>query len=257
MMPSASLNASPAPAPLVVTLKRVDSTQRVAFALAADGALDGTVVVADVQTAGRGRHGRVWEATSGTSLLASIVRRPRLPVARWPLLSLVTAVAVAEALEQTAGLPTRLKWPNDVLAGDRKLAGILLESRLWPAPVVVIGVGINLSQRRFAGPLASRATSVFLETGRVLDRDTALPAVVSALGAWHGRLETEGFERARARWLALNDTLGRVVEVDGTVGTAVDLDHDGALVLDTGVARRRVWAGETRAGGEADDAPRH
>jgi len=253
-MPSASLTA---PAPLVVTLKRVDSTQRVAFALAADGALDGTVVVADVQTAGRGRHGRVWEATSGTSLLASIVRRPRLPVARFPLLSLVTAVAVAEALEQIAGLTTRLKWPNDVLVDDRKLAGILLESRLGPAPVVVIGVGINLSQRRFTGPLVRRATSVFLETGRLLDRDAALAALVSALDTWHTRLEAEGFEPARARWRARSATLGRVVEVDGTVGTAVDLDHDGALVLDTGAGRRRVWAGETRPIGEDDDAPRH
>jgi BirA family biotin operon repressor/biotin-[acetyl-CoA-carboxylase] ligase len=255
MMPSASLTARPAP--LVITLKRVDSTQRVGFALAADGALDGTVVVADVQTAGRGRYGRVWEATPGTSLLASIVRRPRLPVARGPLFSLVTAVAVAEALEQVAGLPTRLKWPNDVLVGDRKLAGILLESRLGPAPAVVIGVGINLAQRRFTGPLARRATSVFLETGRVLDRDAALAALVLALDIWHTRLDSEGFEPARARWLALSDTLGRVVEVDGTVGTAVDLDHDGALVIDAGTGRRRVWAGETRPRGEGDDAPRH
>jgi biotin-(acetyl-CoA carboxylase) ligase len=123
------------PAPAIVRLGRVDSTQAVAFALAADGAADGTVVVAESQAAGRGRRGRAWVDEPGASLLASVVLRPRLEPARLPGLSLAAGVAVAEALTRTAGLAPRLKWPNDVLVDGRKVSGILLESRLSVAPV--------------------------------------------------------------------------------------------------------------------------
>ena len=119
---------------VVVRLDTVDSTQSVAFALAERGAADRTVVVADQQLAGRGRRGRTWSAPTGTSLLASIIVRPRLPQALLSTLSLTTAVAAAEALRRVAHVDARLKWPNDVLVSGRKIAGILLESRTGAYP---------------------------------------------------------------------------------------------------------------------------
>jgi BirA family biotin operon repressor/biotin-[acetyl-CoA-carboxylase] ligase len=237
---------APAAAPPIVRLGRVESTQTIAFALAADGAPDGTVVVADSQAAGRGRRGRAWLDEPGASLLASIVLRPRLEPARLPGLSLAAAVAVAEALTRTAGVTPRLKWPNDVLVGGRKLAGILLESRLsGNRATTVLGVGVNLTQRVFPAELAHTATSVWLVSGRLVDRDSLLAALLDALGEWRRRLERQGFAPVRARWRALADTLGRTVTVDGVSGVAVDVDADGALVVaDAEGRRRRIVAGE-------------
>jgi len=148
------------PSPPVVRLPSVESTQAVAWRLAAEGSPDRTVVVADHQSAGRGRRGRAWTDAPGTSLLVSILVRPRVPLGLWPLFSLTTAVAAAEALRRSTGLEARLKWPNDVLACGRKLGGILLESRGGAHdPALVIGVGLNLAQREFSLELAGLATA--------------------------------------------------------------------------------------------------
>jgi BirA family biotin operon repressor/biotin-[acetyl-CoA-carboxylase] ligase len=220
------------------------------FALAEEGAADRTVVVADFQALGRGRRGRVWQAEPGMSLLTSILVRPTLPPPLLPTLSLATAVAVAEALAAVAGLDVRLKWPNDVVVSGRKLAGILLESRLGAATVAAVGVGINLAQRSFPPPLAGRATSVLLETGRPVDRDLLLTRLLETFDAWRDRLEREGFGPVRARWTALSDTLGRAVAYEQGEGRAVELDVDGALVIDDGRGRRRLLAGEVTHAGE-------
>jgi BirA family transcriptional regulator, biotin operon repressor / biotin---[acetyl-CoA-carboxylase] ligase len=241
----------------VVHFERVDSTQATAFALAADGAADRTVVVADYQAAGRGRRGRTWEAAPGQSLLSTILVTPRLAPAQWPAYSLATAVAVAETLARTAALAARLKWPNDVLIQGRKIAGILLESRIvgdTANAVVAVGVGVNVGQRAFPAALAARATSVTIEAGRVVTRDTILAALLDAFDEWRARLEGEGMAPVRARWLALADTIGRRVSIDGVSGVAVDLDVDGALVLEDGSRRHRVVAGEV--GEETEHAAR-
>jgi BirA family biotin operon repressor/biotin-[acetyl-CoA-carboxylase] ligase len=240
---------APAAAPAIVRCGRVDSTQTIVFALAADGAPDRTVVVADSQAAGRGRRGRVWQDEPGASLLTSILLRPRLAPAQLPTLSLTAGVAVAEALASAAGLAPRLKWPNDVLVDGRKVAGILLESRLSSAlaasaPIVALGIGINVAQRAFPPELAEQATSVRLAGGGDLDRDVLLVALLEALDRWRARLEREGFAPVRTRWRSLADTLGRTVSVDGVTGVAVDVDDDGALLVDEGGRRRRVVAGD-------------
>ncbi|HTO11884.1 MAG TPA: biotin--[acetyl-CoA-carboxylase] ligase [Candidatus Binatia bacterium] len=258
---------APAAAPAIVRCGRVASTQAVVFALAADGAPDRTVVVADSQSAGRGRRGRAWHDEPGASLLVSILLRPQLPVSRLPALSLTAGVAVAEALMHAAGLPARLKWPNDVLVNGRKLAGILLEARFSgeigragatsssnspptfppdhapPAPTIALGIGVNVAQRAFPPELAGRATSVRLAGGAV-DREALLTGLLDALDRWRGRLEREGFAPVRERWRALADTLGRTVTVEGVTGVAVDVDDDGALLLEVDGHRRRVVGGE-------------
>jgi BirA family biotin operon repressor/biotin-[acetyl-CoA-carboxylase] ligase len=239
--------ADAAAPPPIVRFGEVDSTQDLAFALAADGTADMTVVIADSQRRGRGRRGRAWHDAPGASLLMSIVLRPRLEVTMWPTLSLAAAVAVASALARVAEIETRVKWPNDVLARGRKLAGILLESRLGTAPsAVVIGIGINLAQRTFPSGLTGRATSLALETGVAPDREHVLAAVLDEFGRWRGILEREGFAPVRERWRALAEGRGERVTVDGVSGVMVDLDGDGALVLDDGGIRHRVIAGEVR-----------
>jgi BirA family biotin operon repressor/biotin-[acetyl-CoA-carboxylase] ligase len=232
--------------PALVRLPVVDSTQRVAVALAEAGAADRTVVVADTQTAGRGRRGRAWHDEPGASVLASVVVRPRLSVGDLPKLSLAAAVAVADAIEGVAGVAARLKWPNDVIVGGRKIAGILLESRVAAADcLVVVGIGVNLRQAAFPPELATTATSVRLESGRLVERETMLAALLAAFDTWRATLETRGFAPVRARWLALADTIGRQVTIDGRSGVAVDLDLAGALVIrDSAGSIHRVVAGE-------------
>jgi BirA family biotin operon repressor/biotin-[acetyl-CoA-carboxylase] ligase len=227
-------------APPIIRLDVVDSTQRHAAALAASGALDGTAVVADTQTHGRGRRGRVWVDTPGASLLVSIVLRTSLPLARVPTLSIAAGVAVAEALIESAGVEARLKWPNDVLVGGRKIAGVLLERH---GDVVILGIGINVGQTFAEGDLTDRATSVRREGGRA-DRDAILAAVLAATVRWRARLEQEGFDQIRARWTALASTLGRRVTADTVVGTALGLDDDGALIVETDTGITRVLAGD-------------
>ena len=289
----------------IVRLDTVDSTQSVAVALAERGAADRTVVVADQQLAGRGRRGRAWQAPAGTSLLVSILVRPRLPQALLPTFSPTTAVATAEALRRLAPVAARVKWPNDVLIGGKKIAGILLESRArsgashpgsgvsepgrsslrppWvqgdltdpattihgglpdpatiipattiPATTIIIGIGVNLGQLDFPPELAGHATSVALETGSAPDRETMLAALLEEFDAWRGRLEREGFGPVRERWRMLSDTIGRHVTVDGVTGLAVDLDVDGALLIDVGGTVRRVIAGELAADDAGSRAP--
>ncbi|MGH7311583.1 MAG: biotin--[acetyl-CoA-carboxylase] ligase [Candidatus Rokuibacteriota bacterium] len=230
--------------PPVVRMTSVSSTQSVALELAEQGAPDRTVVVAEHQTAGRGRRGARWEDEPGASLLMSLVLRPTLEPARLPMLSYAAAVAVAEALATVAPVLPRLKWPNDVLVGPRKIAGILLETRLGRAPVTtILGIGVNLGQRHFPPSLEDRATSVAIETGLAVARDTLLTELLDRFDVWRQGLEAEGFDAVRRRWIELSDTIGRSVTVDGTSGVALDLDPDGALILATGGSRRRVLAG--------------
>ncbi len=238
---------TPEPPARVVRLDTVDSTQRVAFALADDGAADGTCVVAEQQTGGRGRRGHTWEAPAGTSLLMSIVMRPRLPVAQRPLLSYAVAVGVAEAVARVAGVAIGLKWPNDLRVQGRKLGGLLLEAR---GDVVVVGLGLNVNQPDFPPSLEGRATSLRLLTGRVFERDRLDAAIREAIATWRARLEDEGFAPVRAAWRARADMLGRTVTVDGLQGVAEDIDDDGALVLRVGALRYAVRAGELLEQGE-------
>ena len=243
----------------------VESTMDVAWDALAEGMPDGTAVVADQQTRGRGRGGRSWWMPPGRALAISLALHPGCDAREMGTLPLVAGLALAEALETLAAsadsvpgtrlpgarLRARLKWPNDVLVNGRKLAGILLESRSVAEPVVVVGIGVNLRQRTFSPGLAETATSVDLEGGRAVGREELLEAVLAAFDRWRGALESAGFAPLRARWLAIAETIGRAVTVGEHAGIAVDLAEDGALVLRHGAGLQRVFAGEvttSRAG---------
>jgi BirA family biotin operon repressor/biotin-[acetyl-CoA-carboxylase] ligase len=162
---------------------RVDSTQSLCRRLAVDGAPEGTVVLADYQHAGRGQWGRRWTAPPGTSLLVSCLLRPPLPAARWPELTLLAAGGIAEAVAALTALRPSLRWPNDVLVADRKLAGVLAESVVGGAPFVVLGLGLNVSQVPEDWPADLRGRAVSLgELGHPVARPALLTEILRRLG---------------------------------------------------------------------------
>jgi BirA family transcriptional regulator, biotin operon repressor / biotin---[acetyl-CoA-carboxylase] ligase len=206
---------------------RVESCETTQALLDASMA-EGTVAAADVQTAGRGRLGRAWEAPPGAAVLASVLLKP--PADRpLPQLALVAGVAVADALEELTGLTVQIKWPNDVMLRRTKVAGILAEAR---DGAVVLGIGLNVNQTY--EQLPERAGSLRTATGDEWDRDAILEAVLAALGARYEQWRDGGLD-AVYDGLAPRDFLrGRAVTVDGTSGTAERIERDGRLRVAVG-----------------------
>ncbi len=240
-------------------LGEVASTQAEAARFAAAGASEGTVVTATHQRAGRGRRGREWLDTQGESLLMSIVLRPRIPADLAPQLSLVAAVAVVEALD-TAGMTAGIRWPNDVMAGERKICGLLPEAvttREGALEHVILGIGLNVNQRDFPASIRMLATSVRIETGRERAVEETRDAVLAALEGWCRRFVETGLDTVRPAWLARAQGIGRRARAaDGREGVAVGLAADGALLLRTdGGEAVRVLAGEVAM--EAEHAAGH
>lgn len=202
------------------------------------GAAEGLLVVADHQTAGRGRLDRTWVTPAGVALTFSVLLTPdEVPVVRWPWLPLLTGVAVAEGVRRVAGVDVALKWPNDVLAGPRKVAGILVERVEGPrGAAAVVGVGLNVAQTVEELPVDT-ATSLELAAGRPVDRTALLAGVVTALGEHYDRWRAAGGDARpdlHAAYSALCATVGRTVRVrlpDGgaLTGDAVGVDDDGRL----------------------------
>ena len=199
---------------------------------------EGALVVADHQTAGRGRLGRSWEAPPGTALLCSILLKPPADRAA-PQLSLVAGVAVADAIEQVVGLAAQLKWPNDVMLRRRKVAGCLAEAR---DGAVVLGIGVNVNQT--GDQLPGRAGSLRTLTGRDWDREELLAWLLDDLGRRHADWLANGLDGVYDG-LAPRDFLrGRRVTVNGTSGTAVKIARDGRLEIAVGDGVVRVDSGE-------------
>jgi BirA family biotin operon repressor/biotin-[acetyl-CoA-carboxylase] ligase len=215
----------------LIAFREVGSTQEVCREWAAAGAPEGTIAVADYQTAGRGRLGRSWTAPPGRGLLWSCLLRPPLPPRRWPELAILAGCAVAEGVEAAAGLRTRLRWPNDVLVEGHKIAGVLAEGMAGEAPAVILGVGVNVAQGPDEWPpgLAGRTASLATLGVRVA-RTTVLTAVLRQLSARYSALLDEGFAEVRQAWRD-RALLGGRVSVGGVEGVAVDLGPEGALVV--------------------------
>lgn len=224
-----------------IVLDECGSTNDEARAHARDGAAHLTVVIADHQTAGRGRLARTWTSEPGTGLLMSVILRPALPVERWTLLPLLTGVAAARAVRHRARVPAALKWPNDLMVGARKLGGILVEAE--PPAFAVVGLGVNVSQTAFAPDLEDIATSLAHEDAVRLDRADLL--------GWTLRYLTEALgdpEGSLDRYRRMSATLGRQVRVqqhDAEIeGEARDIDARGALLVDTSDGVVVVTAGD-------------
>lgn len=237
----------------------VASTQGEAAGLATAGASEGTVVTATHQSAGRGRRGHEWLDAPGESLLMSIVLRPRIPPNLTPQLSLVAAVGVVDALGRT-GVTGAIRWPNDVMVGERKICGMLPEAvtaRDGTLDHVILGIGLNVNQRDFPTSIRTLATSVRIETGREHAVDEMLNAVLAGLEGWYGRFVKGGLDAVHPAWLKRAQGIGRRTRAaDGREGVAVGLAADGALLLRTdGGETVRVVAGEVAT--EAEHAAGH
>jgi BirA family biotin operon repressor/biotin-[acetyl-CoA-carboxylase] ligase len=226
----------------------VESTNTLLLAAGADGAADGTVYLADEQTAGRGRGGHGWHSAAAEGLYVSaLVRSPlRLREALW--LSLVTGLAARTAILSTAGVTIDLRWPNDLMVESKKLGGILVETAVEPNAeaslrYAVIGVGINLNQEMFPGELGAIATSLRMVTGVVQRRTSILVALLRALDFELGELEAERMDVLERFGAASSWVHGKRVQVPeqgGYTGMTVGLDKRGFLLVDAEDGMRRT-----------------
>ena len=229
------------------------STNADAIAAARDGAPHGSVFFADEQTAGRGRGDHGWISVAGEGLYVSVLLRPQIAAARLPLLPLAAGLAAAESIRAVSGLSVDLRWPNDLLIGPRKTGGILVEANLESKslPHAVVGIGINVHQRVFPSGLATPATSLDLEAGKIISRQTLLVALLKSLEREASALADEvaakeilaRVERA-STWIR-----GRKVEVHGPqacTGVTAGLDEYGFLRVETADGLVTVQTGGLR-----------
>jgi BirA family biotin operon repressor/biotin-[acetyl-CoA-carboxylase] ligase len=219
----------------------LDSTNSTAAQLAAAGAADGTVVVAEEQRRGRGRLGRGWDSAYARGLYFSLLWRAdqRNPAGTAPI-TLAAAVSTAAVLDAKTGLPVKIKWPNDLLLKGKKLGGILAELKEGEkGGCLVIGIGLNINQETadFPPELQDKACSLFTAGGRRYDRTALLLALVKRLREDCRRFFASGFRPFREKWLNLSDTLGKNVKLTTggktICGKALDLDEQGTLLIET------------------------
>ena len=239
----------------------VGSTQRVAAELADEGAAQGTVVIAERQSAGRGRMGRSWHSPAGVNLYMTIILRPTIPLGHVPCLSLVAGVAAAEALEKVAPGIVALKWPNDVWLRGRKACGIIAEAVTDAAQglrCVLLGIGlnVNLALEDVPPDLRDKATSVRIATGRACDRIELASALFNRLHSRYMEIEATGFAAVRPLWERYSALTGRRVTVmDGDarrVGVVRGIDDEGALLIETDAGPARILTGDVSIEGAYD-----
>jgi BirA family biotin operon repressor/biotin-[acetyl-CoA-carboxylase] ligase len=220
----------------ITVFQSVSSTNDVVTGLGRDGARPGVVVFAEEQTAGRGRLGRRWQSDPRLGLWFSVLLRPEMPLAEWPRLTLWIAYAVAQAIRQMGGPEIMVKWPNDLYASGRKLAGILVETSLGRTPFATAGIGVNINQDSFPPPLDATATSLRIQTGSPFDRNAIAAAIVASIDRSFSLL-TSDFQEILT-WASNTDYLrGRWVSAtagsETVEGVAQGLDPDGYLLIRT------------------------
>lgn len=234
--------------PVVLRFDSLPSTNTEAARQAARGAAEGLCVVAREQTAGRGRQQRVWVSPKDAGLYFSIVLRPRLAPDAWPLLTLASALAAADALAEVCALRVDIKWPNDLLVAGRKVCGILAEAVETAAAgrACVVGFGINLKGGAYTAELRESATSIEELTGARPDPDALIAALVRAVGRRYASLHGEDGARETLREWCSRSTYaeGKRVRValDGATfeGVTRGLERDGALRVETAGGEFRV-----------------
>jgi BirA family biotin operon repressor/biotin-[acetyl-CoA-carboxylase] ligase len=235
----------------------LDSTNARAYQLALNGAEEGEVVIAESQQKGKGRLGRQWFSPPFLNLYLSVILRPPIPPHQASLMTLMAAVATADAIRQLSGLFPLIKWPNDILLRDRKVAGLLNEihSEIDRIHFVILGIGVNLNmdESMFSEEIRAAATSLRIEMGRTISRKVFLQILLEELERWYSIFIHEGSAAILEAWRNRAQIKGRRVNVtsfgEALTGVAIDVDSDGALILETGdEGRRRVVAGDVEYG---------
>lgn len=236
----------------------IPSTMPLAHELAAQGAPDGTALIAEEQTAGRGRRGRAWQAPRGSALLCSLICRPPLRPDQLFLLLAAIGLGISLGVERATGLRPQTKWPNDLLLDGRKLAGVLCESRLSGAGLsyAVVGFGLNINLR--AGELPAMPpgglppTSLAIAQGQPIAHAATVATVLGALDEVYDLLWRGQTEEIRTRWQRRLAGLGEQVRVEADTGLRhgrfSGVDDSGALLLDTATGRERILVGDVSLG---------
>ena len=226
----------------VVSFECIPSTIDEAASMARDGAREGTVVAAESQSGARGRLGRKWSSPGGVGVWTSIILRPSIPPRDAPKLTLLAAVSIATALRDQYSIEAEIKWPNDVLAGGKKICGALTELLAEQDAVkyLITSFGLNVNQTRSKFPPEVRdiATSMRMESGRKFDRPEVFRRVLREFDRRYVGFTERGGDEILDEWRALSGTLGKRVTVqlgkERIEGVAKDIDDDGSLLLDTG-----------------------
>lgn len=248
----------------IVRFDETDSTNIRAAAAAEKGEPSGTLFTAQLQTAGKGRRGRSWVVKKGSAITMSLLLRPAFAAEKASQMTLLAAMAIAESVQQILreqcgdSAPTCLiKWPNDVLIGDKKICGILTEMHSHPdgSYYVIIGMGINVNTTEFAPELADRATSLALATGKTFDRDRLTELFGKSFLKFYKAYEQEGsLSEIIADYDRMLVNRGRKVRIEGTqdklTGTALGINEDGELLVRTeDGSLRAVRSGEVSVRG--------
>lgn len=232
----------------------VESTNAIALMMGRDGAESGTLLVAETQTKGRGRLGKTWASPAGTGLYCTVLLRPEIPLSQLARITLAAGLAAADAIDEVSGAQTMIKWPNDVLLEGKKVAGILAECDLSDGihPIVALGVGINLetSMDQFPPDLRSRATSLFLASGKTIGKGLMLSVLLEQLDRGINRLERGDFEGILSDWKK-KDATARLdlywLTTDGKAvhGQSLGPDKEGHLVIRDSAGRcHHVMSGD-------------
>ena len=235
----------------IYAFESIDSTNNCARALAVNDSPEGSVVVAEYQTAGKGRLGRRWIADAGENLTFSTILRPKISPEGLNLLPLVAAVAVARGVLKTTGMKPDCKWPNDLLMDGKKFCGILLEGALRENgfDFAIAGIGVNVNQTVFPPELHERATSLRAASGHAVNREDLLRSILEHFEELYLLGKKEDFRTIPEIWLTHSTMIGKVVEVEPSEGVVISgrassIAPDGALILTTDSGTRTVYAGD-------------
>jgi BirA family biotin operon repressor/biotin-[acetyl-CoA-carboxylase] ligase len=237
----------------IIHYDETDSTNTRALQFALEGCPDGTVVTADSQSKGRGREDRIWHSPHGMGIYMSVVLYPRISLKALARITLVAAVAVAQALKSAARVRPEIKWPNDLLLNNRKICGILTELHSLGneknAVIIGIGINVNTSADMFPPDIAGIASSIFIETEKKISRQEILKSLIEWLDRCYGIFIQGGFDRILVTWKNYSTIIGRSIllkQNDTTItGTVLDVNKDGGLILqdDRGVTQA-IYSGE-------------
>lgn len=222
----------------IIYMPVMDSTNTQAKRMGEEGAEHGTLVVTECQTAGRGRRGRTWESPKG-NVYFTVLLRPDVEVSRASMITLVSALALAKAIEQVTNLQVQIKWPNDVVANGKKLCGILTESStdLEYINYLVVGIGVNMNQTEFPEEIAGKASSLLLELGHSVNRSEVLGAFLNQFEKYYEIfIETENMSNLVDIYNEMLVNCGREVKIiekdKESVLKAVGIDENGGLLVE-------------------------
>ena len=235
----------------IVYFTETDSTNTRAKDLAVRGAPEGTLVICEKQTKGRGRKGRSWFSPSQGGIYTSLILKPSISPSEAPKITLLTAVVVAETLRSLTGLSAIIKWPNDILINGKKIAGILTEmsTEMDSIDHIVVGLGLNVNTPDFPDDIREKATSLFIETGKYFPRVRFIQEYLKWYEEYYEIFKRTGFEPVIKRWKELTNMIGQQITVEMVSkkysGKVQDIDKDGVLILkDNNGKCHRIFSGD-------------